>query len=275
MTDTEMAKMWKGRSGRAWVELQGLLDGMLQPLADVLAADVPTGANEHVLDVGCGAGASTRAAARRLNAEGRCTGVDISGALIEAARVQTLSEGATLDYIEADAETHTFPPAAFDRVISRFGVMFFADPVRAFANLRAAAKPGARMHLITWRSPADNPFMTTAERAAARYLPDMPKREPNAPGQFGLADADFTRGILNESGWRAIAIDAFDAPCTLPTSELERYFTRAGPLAAMLDDMDDARRADIIATVHNAFMPYVEGDTVRFTSAVWQVRARA
>ncbi len=269
--DNEMARMWKGRSGRTWAELQSLLDGIFEPLVDLLVADIPDGANDSVLDIGCGAGATTRAAAARLGPQGRALGIDISDALIEVARAKAVGAA---DFRNADAETHPFTPASFDRLISRFGIMFFADPVRAFANLHVAAKPDAAMHLLTWRSPADNPFMTTAERAAESDL-DLPKRAPNAPGQFGLADADYTRGILVKSGWREVAITPRNVPCAMRTRDLETYFTRVGPLGAMLEDVDPAKRAAIVAKVRAAFEPFVQDDLVRFECAIWQVRARA
>ena len=98
-----------------------------------------------------------------------------------------------------------FEPESFDRIISRFGVMFFENSVSAFANLRRAATVGAEMCLFAWRSPAENPFMTTAERAAAPLLPNISAREPDAPGQFAFADAGRVVRILKDAGWADIA----------------------------------------------------------------------
>src|SRR5579872_4643836 len=163
--NTEQATLWNGVAGLAWVELQALLEHVLKPFETRLLEVV--GANEpgHLLDVGCGTGGTTLAAARALGARGHCTGVDISDPMIAAARVRAESAGIAADFICADAQTHRFEASSFDMIISRFGVMFFDDPVRAFANFRRAARDDAELCVIVWRTAAENPFMMTAERA--------------------------------------------------------------------------------------------------------------
>src|SRR4051794_37150412 len=273
--DGEQAQLWNGPAGRAWVELQAVLDGMLKPFGDIVVERVPAGGNGAVLDVGCGAGATTLAAARRLGAEGRCVGVDISEPLIAAARSRAEREGVEARFIHADAQTHDFEPASFDMIISRFGVMFFEDPVQAFANLRRAAGRQAELRFVAWRSAAENPFMTTAERAAAPLLPNIPARLPDAPGQFAFAYRPRIYSILEESGWAEIDIQPIDIVCTLPENGLVPYLTRLGPVGRILQDVDDQTRTHVIETVRAAFDPYVHGSEVRFTAACWMVGARA
>ncbi|MCT2582635.1 hypothetical protein [Actinophytocola gossypii] len=157
--------------------------------------------------------------------------------------------------------------------MSRFGVMFFDDPVRAFANLRGAARAGAGLRCVVWRSPAENPFMTTAERAAAPLLPESPVRDPDAPGQFAFADVDRVRGVLERAGWTGIGFRRVDAPCVLPERELVPYLTRLGPVGRVLPDVDERLRARIVDTVRAAFDPFVHGPEVRFTAACWLVTA--
>jgi SAM-dependent methyltransferase len=226
-----------------------------------------------VLDVGCGTGAVSLAIARRAGAA--VTGVDISEPMLALARTRAQQAGANVRFVQADAETYAFEPAAFDAIVSRFGVMFFADSVRAFANLHNAAKPGATLALAVWRSAAENPFMTTAERAAAPLIPAMPPRPPDGPGQFAFADSARVRHILERSGWRDVAIEAIDIPSIMPARDLEAYVTRLGPLGRVLPDVDEATRASVLAVVREAFQPYVDGDVVRFVSACWMARARA
>ena len=229
----------------------------------------------RVLDVGCGTGSTTLAVARRLGAKGRCIGIDISEPMIAAARARAEREGTPASFIRADAQTHAFEPASFDMIISRFGVMFFDDSVRAFANLRRAARDDAELRFIAWRSAAENPFMTTAERAAAPLLPNLPARRPDAPGQFAFADQRRVHRILEESGWAEIDIRPIDVACTLPEKELVRYLTRLGPVGLILQEADERTRAQVIETVRAAFDPYVHGAEVRFTAACWMVGARA
>jgi hypothetical protein len=153
--------------------------------------------------------------------------------------------------------------------------MFFDDPVSAFANLRRAARPRAELVALAWRSCAENPFMTTAERAAAPFLPSIPARKPNGPGQFAFADEHKVRVILEDSGWRDIDIQPIDVACGLPEKELNHYLTRLGPLGLILQDADQATRAHITGAVRAAFDPFVQGEDVRFTAACWMVRAHA
>jgi ubiquinone/menaquinone biosynthesis C-methylase UbiE len=271
----EQMKLWNGLAGRAWVEAQELLDQMFKPLEDLLVGAVSAGAGRRVLDVGCGTGSTTLAVARLLGAKGRCIGIDISEPMITAARARAEREGTPASFILANAQDHAFEPASFDMIISRFGVMFFDDFVRAFANLRRAAKERAELRFVAWRSASENPFMTTAERAAAPLLPNIPARRPDAPGQFAFADQRRVSLILEESGWAEIDIRPIDVTCTLPDKEQVRYMARFGPVGQVLHEADDQTRTQVIETVRAAFEPYVHGAEVRFTAACWLVSARA
>lgn len=273
--DDAQTKLWNGVSGRAWVETQDLIDLVFKPFEGLLVDAVSAGAGRRVLDVGCGTGSTTLAVARRLGARGHCLGVDISAPMITAARARAEREGTPVEFILADAQTHVFAPASLDMIISRFGVMFFGDPVRAFANLRRASADGAELRVIAWRSPSENPFMTTAERAAAPLLPNLPARRPDVPGPFAFADSGRVHRLLEESGWAEIDIQPIDVACTLPEKELVRYLTRLGPVGQVLHEADERTRTQVIETVRAAFEPFVHGPEVRFTAACWRVGARA
>ena len=117
--------------------------------------------------------------------------------------------------------------------------------------------------------------MTTAERAAAPLLPDLPARRPGAPGQFAFADRTFVREVLARSGWQDVDIHPLDIKCALPVAELERYFTLLGPVGVALQQADADTRARVIDVLHEAFRPYKDGGMVRFTAACWEISARA
>ena len=255
--------------------MQELIERTYRPFEELLAREVANAHARRVLDVGCGSGSTTIAAARAAGVTGHCTGIDISAPMIAAATARAEGEGTAADFILADAQTHTFEPEQFDMIVSRFGVMFFDDPAQAFTNLRRAAMADANMRLIAWRSPAENPFMTTAERAAAPLLPNLPPRRPGAPGQFAFADSDRVAGILEQSGWRAIDIQPLDVECSFPATELANYFTRLGPLGMTLHEADGPTLTRIIEVVRAAFDPFVHGTEVHFTAACWMIRAHA
>jgi SAM-dependent methyltransferase len=271
--DSEQAALWGGRAGQAWVEAQGLLDGMFRPFVALLEGAVAGEQARRVLDVGCGTGSTTRAVARRPGVHG--TGIDISEPMLAAARALATEEQVSASFVCGDAESHKLEPASFDMIISRFGVMFFDDPVRAFANLRGAASHGAALRVIAWRGAGDNPFMTTAERAAAPLLPGVPIRRADGPGQFAFADPERVRAILEQSGWTQIDIRPLDVACSLPEAELLHYVTRVGPLALRLPELAPEVRDELVQTVRAAFEPFVHGAEVRFQAACWDIGARA
>lgn len=271
MAEQDQAAFWNERAGRTWVEAQDLIDDLFRPLEELLAEAVEARPARRVLDVGCGTGATTVAAARRLGEAGECTGVDVSAPMVEAAQARARKEGVGASFVLADAATHAFEPASFDLLISRFGVMFFADPVAAFANLRRAA---GELRLLVWRSRDENPFMTAAERAVGSLL-DLPASLPGAPGQWAFADADRVSGILAGSGWTAIEIEPVDFACTMPESQLLSYATRLGPVGRALPSVDEETRARVTERLRPAYDPFVEDGQVRFAAACWSIGAWA
>ncbi|MEU4156375.1 class I SAM-dependent methyltransferase [Actinoplanes sp. NPDC026670] len=275
MNDTEsQAARWNGPAGNAWADSQELVDELFRPIERLLVESLPPG---HVLDVGCGTGSTTVAAVQRPGGGSHATGIDISAPMLAAARARAERAGVAgeVGFVEADAQDHPFEAGTFDTVMSRFGVMFFSDFVRAFTNLRRSGAPGAGLRMIVWRDITENPYMSVAETAARPLLPDMPVRDLRAPGQFGLSDPDVVNGILRDSGWTGISVDPVDEVCRLPESELVGYFTRFGPVGLALNGVDADTRARVIDVVRPAFDPFVDGADVRFTAACWLVTARA
>lgn len=274
-TENKQAEIWNGPKGRGWAEACGLLDTMFQPMEALLAEAARAFPGGRALDVGCGSGATTLAAARALGEGGACVGVDISEPLLAIARGRAAAEGVPARFVLADAQTHAFEAESFDIIVSRFGVMFFDDPAAAFDNLRRAAKPGAPARLLAWRPPEENAFFTTAERAAAPFLPDMPKSASGAAGQYAFADGGLFGDVMFDGGWADIEVRPIDFACAFPARELMDNLVRLGPLGQILHKADEETRARILNALRGAFAPYVHGDEVRFTSACWLASARA
>ena len=267
--------VWQGAGGTAWVEMRQVLDAMLAPFTPLVLDRALRPDVRRVLDVGCGAGATTRAAARRLGPAGECVGVDVSPPLIHAAQLHAAEAApGRARFLLGDAQTQTFEPESFDAMVSRFGVMFFADPVAAFANLRRAVRPDGSLAFVAWRSPRENPFMTLAARTVAPLLPTLAPPDPDAPGQWAFADANRVRQILDASGWQAIGIEPVDVACSVARSDLDDYIVRLGPVGVALQDATDAVRKQVAAALRDAYEPLVQDDAVPFTSACWLVTAR-
>jgi SAM-dependent methyltransferase len=271
VTGIDQSTIWNGHAGRAWVEQQELLDGMLRAARDKLLDVLRPG--DRVIDVGCGTGATTLAAADRVGANGSALGVDISEPMIAHARRRAERSGSRATFVVANAEDYRFEPESHDAVISRFGVMFFDNAVRAFSGLRKALTSKGRLRFIAWRKPSDNPFMTTSERAVGHLLPNLSPRDPDAPGQFAFADPKKVEGILERSEWRGVTLEPIDLACAFPVEALDRYVSQMGPVGVALQEADESTRAKVIALAKAAFDAYRVGDEIRFTAACWLVDA--
>jgi SAM-dependent methyltransferase len=266
--------LWNGTGGQAWVESQDLLDQVLRPFDELLVGALAAEAPDRVLDVGSGTGATTVAVARRLT-QGRVTGVDISEPMLRAARARAERENVMATFLLGDAQTFAFDPASFDAVVSRFGVMFFDDPVSAFTHLRRATRAGGALRFVAWRSAEENSFMTAAEQSAAPLLPDMPVWQPDAPGRYAFADGARVRRILADGGWSEIDVRPIDVPCAMPLGDLTRFTTRLGPVGRVFHEVSAPVQAEVVARIRRAAAPYVHGEEIHFTSACWLVGARA
>ncbi|MDD7811612.1 methyltransferase domain-containing protein [Mycobacterium sp. CSUR Q5927] len=207
MANEEQQQSWAAQ-GEDWVDHAAIFEAVLAPFADAVihAADIRPGT--RVLDIGCGSG-TLLGHAVELGASP--FGVDISEPMVTAARRRVpqatvmLGDAQTLD-LQADG-------APFDRVISRFGVMFFDDPVAAFVNIRRAAAPGARLAFVCWRE-GDNPmFSMGVDILAARLQSPPAPADPTEPGPLACGNAERVRAILADAGWGEIAVEAFDGVC--------------------------------------------------------------
>ncbi|WP_197421828.1 class I SAM-dependent methyltransferase [Sphingomonas sp. CCH9-H8] len=228
----------------------------------------------HVLDIGCGTGATTIAIGRAIAGRGHATGADLSVPMIELAGERARACGVDARFIAGDA-SRIAANTPFDMAVSRFGIMFFDDPVAAFEQIRAMLLPDAPLTAFAWRSPKENPFMTCAERTAAPMLPPLPPQQPDAPGQFAFAAADRVRTILADAGWSRVVLTPFDVECTMPVARLDAYLLHMGRVGIALNQLDDAPRTALLAQLRRAFAPFVDGDRVRFTAACWRIDARA
>ena len=279
MQNDEQFEYWNGPEGQHWVDRDTLFDVMLAPFVDPLLDAAAIATTDQVLDIGCGNGATTRAAARRA-ANGRAVGVDISALMVTRARERADDEGVdNVEFVHADAQDHEFAGDAgsFDVVISRFGVMFFADPVAAFANLAAMLRPGGRVAFVCWQSLFANQWVAVPGAALVPVVgaPDPPP--PDAPGPFSFADRDRVHSILDTAGFTTIEIDDLHVPVLvgggLPLDEAVAFLGEGGMGKRFLGDADAPTRERGLAAVREAYEPFATAEGVRLDSAAWLVRA--
>ena len=266
---------WNGPTGEKWARFQALMDAnLVQPSEAALALASPR-AGERVLDIGCGAGSTSRDLAALVGPGGHVTAVDVSRPLLDQAR--SLPNPAHLDFLEADAASHPFA-ADQDLVFSRFGVMFFEQPVTALAHLRGSLKPGGRMVFVCWRPAVDNEWVTLPLDVAKALVPPPPAADPHAPGPFAFADPQRLRDMLGQAGFAAVEITPFDGHMDLGVSPGDAAFqmVNLGPTARLLRESDAATRQRVEEAVEQAFARRLkeQGD-LRLKLACWLVRAGA
>lgn len=268
---------WSEGGGRKWVEFQDVLDATLAPVLDLLLEGAALGPGQGVLDIGCGAGASSLAAAAAVGPDGHVTGADISAPLLEEA-ARRAAHLPHLRFQHGDAQTHMFE-AGHDALISRFGVMFFDDPVAAFANMARALRPGGRVTFVCWDAVAHNPWFRLPAQVAATHLGPPEPGAPHAPGPMAFADADYTRGMLEAAGLRDIAIAPTAVMLTPPgdAAQVASMATRIGPAASRIAATEAPKPviARIQAELAGVFAPFSTSDGMRIPAALHLCTARA
>lgn len=259
-----------------WVIYQERYDRMLEPFRDPILDAAHLTGGEQVLDVGCGCGATTLAAARAI-APGTAAGVDLSAAMLARARQNAAaSDLSNASFEQADAQVHQFA-TSYDAVISRLGVMFFADPVVAFANLLAATKAGGRLAFACWQPLAKNEWLLVPMEALVGHVRLPDPAGPGAPGMFSLAEPDRVRQVLGDAGWREISMADVTRPIPVGGGTLDEAiaFVRGRSIVrTMFADIDQATQDRAMESVREALATRAGSDGVRLGAAIWLVTAR-
>lgn len=281
MDNSDQISYWNGDAGKRWAERDDTMARLLAPLGEALLDHARVEGALQALDIGCGGGSQSLALAKRLGPGANVLGVDVSAPLLEVARRAALDADVTmakLDFLRADAAEYSFEAASFDLLFSRFGVMFFADPTVAFANLRQACRPGARLVFCCWQSLADNDWVRIPMQAALQHLPAPPSPDPDEPGPFAFADPVRLRQILQTAGFTDLDIEAYRPQISFGESESlahsAREITLLGPVARLLQDQTEATVERVIDSVREVLEPFYQGGQLSLPGAVWFVTAR-
>ena len=267
---------WNGPGGQRWVSHQRMQDALRAEVAERLMERAAARDGETILDIGCGAGTTSIALARQVAPDGRVLGVDVSAPLLERAR-QHAPAGLPVEFALGDASVFPFAPAGADLLFSRFGVMFFADPAGAFANMRKGLRGGARLLFACWQEPRHNPWLILPLQAAYRHVPRLPEVGPEDPGPFAFASEARVRGILERAGFGAITLEPVDLSFDLAEGHgLDRAVELSigmGPTSRALDGQPAALRVAAAEAVRAALEPYQRGERVPLRGAIWIVSA--
>jgi SAM-dependent methyltransferase len=264
-------KQWD-RSGQSWVEFQRTFDCLLEPIGTLLLDHAAIRDGERVLDVGCGYG-TTSLEIIQLGAS--VHGVDISTPMIDAARARVPQ--ATFDVTDAQTEPLGGP---YDAVVSRFGVMFFDDPVAAFTNIGNSTAPGGRMTFVCWNDQARSSAAWAGGEVLVAALPSPPPAVlPNAPGMYAFADPDRTRTILSAAGWTDISINGHEVPCAIgwPNSDgvEERLAMLLGSEMGQLmrDQVAVEDQPAVVEAMRASLSDRVVDGAIRLHASIWLVSA--
>ena len=278
IANTAQRDYWNTVAGPRWVGLEGFVERRVRAVNELLLARSGVKAGEQVLEIGCGTGAFTVPLAERVGQTGAVVGADISAAMLAGAKKRFTEAGlGNVVLIEADAQTHKFEPAHFDLIASRFGVMFFADPTAAFANLATAARPGGRLCFACWGGLDDNEHWLIAYRAALARLGPPEPRPPRTPGPMAFADPGYIHDFLGRAGFAEIAVDR-EHPQIFASSAAEEaeHACIMGPSGRLIDEKkpDTATREMIRRDIEEAFAAYFRGGNTTLSSTVLLVTAR-
>jgi ubiquinone/menaquinone biosynthesis C-methylase UbiE len=264
-------EFWNGDAGKKWVGEQEKMDQMLNPLSDVAIDIAEPRFDERVMDVGCGCGATSVELARR---GAKVWGIDVSAPMLSRARKRG-EEYPGMVFTEADASNYDFSSEQ-QLIFSRFGVMFFANPVEAFTNLRSALVPRGRMVFLCWQAANNNEWISRVGQAVKKFLPeptDVP--DPRAPGPFAFAEQAYLEGILSQAGFKNVEFQSLSIDLKLASTVEEAldFQSNIGPLSAVIAQLEGKTRDEALNAAKEVLQESMSTEGIKLGSAVWLVTA--
>lgn len=276
-TNQAQVESWDGSGGEHWVAEAERYDRMNAAFGARIVDRLSPQPGDDVLDVGCGNGALALAIAPRVAPAGSVTGLDISGPMLRNAESRVGDAGlANVSFIKGDAQVHPLPESRFDAVVSRFGVMFFDDPIAAFANLCRAIRPGGRVVFACWQELIQNEWLMVPAGAALQHVPMPDLGAPGGPGPFSLADPERVRKVLGGAGLVDVELEDVTLPMPLARSVDDALaFMQGSDIGQTLMKGVDAETAERAwAAVREALEPRVTERGVELNGTAWLVTAR-
>jgi SAM-dependent methyltransferase len=277
--NTEQAEFWSQMTP-AWLEFEDRMEETGAVPGELAMDRLDLRPGQRVVDLGCGAGRTTLELASRVGPGGSVVGVDISAAMLAAGRERAARLGAgNVEFVHADVQVYDLGEARFDAAYSRFGVMFFADPVAAFANVRSSLRPGGGLSFVCWQGVFDNEWMLIPGAAVASVLgsePPMPA--PQEPGPFSLSDPARVRAVLDAAGFGSVVVTPNADQIVISEERIPEVAStrlRTGRVRVMLQDADERTRGRALAAIEDAMRARLQDGQVRFSRGVLLVTGRA
>lgn len=270
---------WAGEMGARWLASLDRFEGMIAPIGAALLERAAYRPGERVLDLGCGGGTTTLAIAEAVGPDGAALGLDIAPMLIERAAQRATEAGSHARFICADAATATLDEPPFDRLFSRFGSMFFPEPVAAFANLEAMLKPGARIDLAVWAHPRDNLWMMEVMGVVRQHI-EIPPATPRAPGPFAFEDLAYLDEILTGAGFSGMDVASYEGrqpvggPGASPQEAVDFVLASMAVGRALDEAGEDIRIAARTGLLDLFTRHHVKGEGVMLGCKAWLVTAK-
>jgi ubiquinone/menaquinone biosynthesis C-methylase UbiE len=271
---------WNSAHTRAWADEHDTIDRLFAGLTQIALDHAAPKLGERVIDIGCGSGTTVLELAARVGPTGYVVGADVSKPSVEKARERIAAAGAhQAEIILCDVSTHTFPANSFDLVFSRFGVMFFADPVATFAKIRKAMKTDGRLALAVFRTPQENKWATAALAAVRHMLPPITPPGPEEPGQFSWADPARVHRILEDAGFKEVSLTRHDPAMPLAgpggAAEAASFMFRVGPVLRATKDASEEQRQAVRSALETFYRGQDGPHGIVLPGAIWIVTALA
>jgi len=277
--NASQADYWQSESGQKWVRHQAILDAVFAAVSARLIEIAGVVPGERVIDIGCGTGGLALDLAKRVGDQGEVLAIDIARPLLDRAEQRLREAGSKrIELVLADAQTFAFEPGRADLVVSRFGVMFFDDPIAAFANIAKALRPGGRIVVAAWAALSSNPWFDVPRDAAIAELGEPPPRAPNEPGPLAFADIGHVETILRAAGLQDVRGSGesllLDAPVRV--DDITSLVGEIGMAARMIRESEASRAKveAILARVRRAFSVFATDHGVRVPSRLNFFQAR-
>jgi SAM-dependent methyltransferase len=274
---SETLENWPRQATELYLRERDRIEAINGPFGTVMLDTAALRPGERVLDVGCGCGATTIAAARVVNPGGSAVGIDITRPLLDVARQRAAAAGiGEVEFVEGDAQTHPLPEADFDVVVSRFGIMFFTDPEAAFANLARATKPAGRLVVVCPNDPLQSEWVAIAFAAAAPHvgLPDL--GPPGAPGTFAFADGHRLEATIRSGGFDDVTVEAVTRPIRLgdDADDVTGFITSLPEAANLFRGQPEEKVTAATDALKEALVPHARPDGVIMNETAWLASAR-